>query len=270
MKPRFGSDMPGDVRLDRLPCLAVPPAITPSRRDNGVPARRRGADVHGGQHAGGAGDGGDRCRAAPVAAPSAGRRTAGSPARRPRRRPRERAHFDPLVGSVLADRYQVVRRIGEGGMGAVYEARHTVIGKRVAVKVLLEKFLAKSDFVARLLQEARLRQLDRPRAHRRRHRLRHDQRRALVRRHGVPRRRVAGRAGDPRGAAAHRAQPAHRAPGGERAGRRARQGHRPPRRQAREHLPGPARRRRLRQGRRLRHLEGGASRAGDEGAEGTG
>jgi serine/threonine-protein kinase len=57
---------------------------------------------------------------------------------------------------VLADRYQIVRRIGEGGMGAVYEAKHTVIGKRVAVKVLLEKFLAKSDFVARLLQEARL------------------------------------------------------------------------------------------------------------------
>jgi tRNA A-37 threonylcarbamoyl transferase component Bud32 len=70
--------------------------------------------------------------------------------------PEEAAKFDPLVGAVLADRYQIVRRIGEGGMGAVYEARHTVIGKRVAVKVLLEKFLAKSDFVARLLQEARL------------------------------------------------------------------------------------------------------------------
>jgi serine/threonine-protein kinase len=64
--------------------------------------------------------------------------------------------FDPLIGAVLAGRYQIVRRIGEGGMGAVYEATHTVIGKRVAVKVLLEKFHAKSDFVARLLQEARL------------------------------------------------------------------------------------------------------------------
>jgi serine/threonine-protein kinase len=70
--------------------------------------------------------------------------------------PQEEAKFDSLVGAVLADRYEVVRRIGEGGMGAVYEARHTVIGKRVAVKVLLEKFVAKSDFVARLLQEARL------------------------------------------------------------------------------------------------------------------
>jgi eukaryotic-like serine/threonine-protein kinase len=64
--------------------------------------------------------------------------------------------FDSLIGTVLAGRYEVVRRIGEGGMGAVYEAKHALIGKRVAVKVLLEKFHAKSDFVARLLQEARL------------------------------------------------------------------------------------------------------------------
>jgi serine/threonine-protein kinase len=64
--------------------------------------------------------------------------------------------FDSLLGTVLAGRYEVLRRIGEGGMGAVYEAKHALIGKRVAVKVLLEKFHAKSDFVARLLQEARL------------------------------------------------------------------------------------------------------------------
>ena len=64
--------------------------------------------------------------------------------------------FDSIIGTVLAGRYEVVRRIGEGGMGAVYEAKHALIGKRVAVKVLLEKFHAKSDFVARLLQEARL------------------------------------------------------------------------------------------------------------------
>src|SRR6185369_2066288 len=63
---------------------------------------------------------------------------------------------DSLIGATLAGLDQVGRRIGEGGMGAVSEARHTLIGKRVAVKVLLEKFLAKSDFVARLLQEARL------------------------------------------------------------------------------------------------------------------
>src|SRR5688572_7863503 len=102
---------------------------------------------------------------APSAAPGAGGATgaaaapagaAAAPSAAPEKSPEEEARFDPLIGTVLADRYEVLRRIGEGGMGAVYEARHTVIGKRVAVKVLLEKFVAKSDFVARLLQEARL------------------------------------------------------------------------------------------------------------------
>ncbi len=64
--------------------------------------------------------------------------------------------FDPLMGTVLAERYAIVRKIGEGGMGAVYEARHVVIGKRVAVKVLLEKFLESQELMARLLQEARM------------------------------------------------------------------------------------------------------------------
>jgi serine/threonine-protein kinase len=68
----------------------------------------------------------------------------------------ETGRFDPLVGTVLAERYAIIRKIGEGGMGAVYEARHAVIGKRVAVKVLLEKFLENQELVARLLQEARL------------------------------------------------------------------------------------------------------------------
>jgi len=66
------------------------------------------------------------------------------------------AKFDALVGTTLAERYEIIRRIGEGGMGAVYEARHTIIGKRVAIKVLLEKFLENEELIARLLQEARL------------------------------------------------------------------------------------------------------------------
>lgn len=68
----------------------------------------------------------------------------------------EAAKYDPLVGTILAERYEIVRRIGEGGMGAVYEGRHSIIGKRVAIKVLLEKFLENEEFMARLLQEARL------------------------------------------------------------------------------------------------------------------
>ncbi len=63
---------------------------------------------------------------------------------------------DSLVGVTLNERYDVTRKIGEGGMGVVYEAKHTLIGKRVAIKVLLDKYAQKADIVARLQQEARL------------------------------------------------------------------------------------------------------------------
>ncbi len=63
---------------------------------------------------------------------------------------------DSLVGSVLEQRYEIIRKIGQGGMGAVYEATHKLLGKRVAVKVLLDKYAQKDQIVARLEQEARL------------------------------------------------------------------------------------------------------------------
>lgn len=59
-----------------------------------------------------------------------------------------------LIGATLVGRYQVIRKIGQGGMGAVYEALHLSIGKRVAVKVLLEKFAKREAIIARLEQEA--------------------------------------------------------------------------------------------------------------------
>jgi tRNA A-37 threonylcarbamoyl transferase component Bud32 len=63
---------------------------------------------------------------------------------------------DRLVGELLVERYEITRKIGQGGMGAVYEATHKLIGKRVAVKVLLDKYARKDQIVARLEQEARL------------------------------------------------------------------------------------------------------------------
>ena len=61
-----------------------------------------------------------------------------------------------LIGVTLSGRYLVTRKIGQGGMGAVYEATHTLIGKRVAVKVLLEKYAQRMQIVQRLEQEAKL------------------------------------------------------------------------------------------------------------------
>jgi serine/threonine-protein kinase len=61
-----------------------------------------------------------------------------------------------IIGTTLSGRYLVTRKIGQGGMGAVYEATHTLIGKRVAVKVLLEKYARREAIVARLKQEAQL------------------------------------------------------------------------------------------------------------------
>ena len=47
-----------------------------------------------------------------------------------------RASQDPLIGTTLSDRYKIIRKIGEGGMGIVYEAEHVLIEKRVGLKVL--------------------------------------------------------------------------------------------------------------------------------------
>lgn len=61
----------------------------------------------------------------------------------------------PLLGQLVADRYLVEDRLGEGGMGTVYTARHVTLDKRVALKVLHGEFSRKSDLVERFLQEAR-------------------------------------------------------------------------------------------------------------------
>ncbi len=61
---------------------------------------------------------------------------------------------DPLVGASF-DKYEIKRRIGEGGMGLVYEAVHTVIEKRVAIKVLREDFSRRPEVVERFRQEAK-------------------------------------------------------------------------------------------------------------------
>ena len=60
-----------------------------------------------------------------------------------------------LIGQRVGD-YEVVSRIGTGGMGAVFEARHPVIGKRVAVKVLHPAFASDPKVIERFINEARV------------------------------------------------------------------------------------------------------------------
>jgi serine/threonine-protein kinase len=62
---------------------------------------------------------------------------------------------DPLISQLVADRYRVIRKLGEGGMGAVYLAEHVVIEKKIALKVLALELARREDLVARFLQEAR-------------------------------------------------------------------------------------------------------------------
>ena len=52
--------------------------------------------------------------------------------------------------------YDVVAKIGEGGMGAVYRATDTSLGRQVAIKVLPEAFAQDADRLARFTREAKV------------------------------------------------------------------------------------------------------------------
>lgn len=62
---------------------------------------------------------------------------------------------DPLVGRTLGGRYQLLEKIGDGGMALVYRGRDTLLGRLVAVKLLRHQFAADADFLARFRFEAR-------------------------------------------------------------------------------------------------------------------
>src|SRR5678815_4100024 len=60
-----------------------------------------------------------------------------------------------LVPGTLVGEYRVEQQLGRGGMGTVYAARHPVIGKRVAIKVLAERLCDDPALVRRFVDEAR-------------------------------------------------------------------------------------------------------------------
>ncbi|MEO7331975.1 MAG: serine/threonine-protein kinase [Minicystis sp.] len=62
---------------------------------------------------------------------------------------------DPYIGTTFDHRYKIQRLLGEGGMGFVYLARHKVIDKKVAVKVLRADLAKDREILDRFLQEAK-------------------------------------------------------------------------------------------------------------------
>ena len=74
---------------------------------------------------------------------------------RPERPPPSRQSRDPLIGRVVAGRYRLESRIGEGGMGLVYRARHVLIDRVVAIKLIRPDLRAETHLRAWMLREAK-------------------------------------------------------------------------------------------------------------------
>jgi serine/threonine-protein kinase len=64
------------------------------------------------------------------------------------------AEPNDLVGSIIADRYHVIRKLGEGGMGQVYLAEHVKMGRKSAVKVMNPGMVQNVDAISRFNREA--------------------------------------------------------------------------------------------------------------------
>jgi serine/threonine-protein kinase len=61
---------------------------------------------------------------------------------------------DPLIGTIIADRYQILDVLGQGGWGVVYHAVHTLMDRDVAIKLLHARFLEDETNRKRFQQEA--------------------------------------------------------------------------------------------------------------------
>jgi serine/threonine-protein kinase len=62
---------------------------------------------------------------------------------------------DPMIGKVVAGRYRLEARLGEGGMGIVYRARHVLIDRVVALKLIRPDLRGETHLRAWMLREAR-------------------------------------------------------------------------------------------------------------------
>ena len=61
---------------------------------------------------------------------------------------------DKYIGTLLDDRYQIIEKIGEGGMAVVYKAMCNRLNRLVAVKIMRDEFAADEDFKRRFSSES--------------------------------------------------------------------------------------------------------------------
>jgi serine/threonine protein kinase len=61
---------------------------------------------------------------------------------------------DTLIGHILADKYHILKRIGEGGMGRVYLGEHVKMSRQCAIKVMSPALLNDAESAARFAREA--------------------------------------------------------------------------------------------------------------------
>jgi serine/threonine protein kinase len=61
----------------------------------------------------------------------------------------------PPVSGLVAGKYEVLRRIGRGGMGSVWEGRHASLGNRVAIKFIDQEYAESAEARSRFVTEAR-------------------------------------------------------------------------------------------------------------------
>src|SRR5438046_134850 len=75
--------------------------------------------------------------------------------RSPRRDQSHVATLTPVVGELIAGRYELEELVGSGGMSSVYRAHDRLLERRVALKILHEQFTRDADYVERFRREAR-------------------------------------------------------------------------------------------------------------------
>ena len=61
---------------------------------------------------------------------------------------------DPLIGEIIADKYEILSMLGKGGMSVVYKAKHNMMNREVAVKMLRPELVAMPQLLQRFKQES--------------------------------------------------------------------------------------------------------------------